>query len=121
SADDSTKKKNMSQKTNNTPPGDDAALRIRAEKLHRDAIVIDTHNDITTPMLDLGFDIGSSGDDPNAKVKTHTDLRRMQAGGLDAEFFAIYVDKSFVNKKAAEGGGAARRALDMIALVNEQV
>src|SRR5215475_3959286 len=76
-ADDSTKQKNMVQKTHTTPPTGDAALRARAEKLHRDSIVVDTHNDITSPMLDLGFDIGTNGDDPNGKVKTHTDLRRM--------------------------------------------
>jgi membrane dipeptidase len=45
----------------------------------------------------------------------------MKAGGLDAEFFAIYVGKEFVSKKPAEGGGAARRALDMIDAVYNQV
>lgn len=100
---------------------EDAALRARAERLHRESLVVDTHNDITTPMIDDGFDLGMRGDEANAKIKTHTDLRRMKAGGLDAEFFAIYVDKIYVNRKPAEGGGAARRALDMISLVGEQV
>ncbi len=100
---------------------DDAALRARAEKLHREAIVIDTHNDITSPMVDDGFDLGMAGDDPNARVKTHTDLRRMKAGGLDAEFFAVYVGREYVNKKPSEGGGSARRALDVIDSVYEQV
>lgn len=61
------------------------------------------------------------GDDPNAKVKTHTDLRRMKAGGLGAEFFAVYVGKEFVSKPPSEGGGAARRALDVIDVVKEQI
>ena len=100
---------------------DDAALRARAEKLHRQSIVIDTHNDITSPLVDEGFDLGMRGDDPSAKVKTHTDLRRMKAGGLGAEFFAVYVGKEFVNKKPSEGGGAARRALDVIDVVHEQI
>jgi membrane dipeptidase len=100
---------------------DDAAIRARAEKLHRHSIVIDTHNDITSPLIDEGFDLGMQGDDPAAKVKTHTDLRRMKAGGLGAEFFAVYVGKEFVNKKPSEGGGAARRALDVIDVVREQV
>jgi hypothetical protein len=85
----------------------DEGMRARAEKLHRQSIVIDTHNDITSPLMENGFDLGMRGDDPNAKVKTHTDLVRMKAGGLGAEFFAVYVDKEFVNKKPAEGGGAA--------------
>jgi membrane dipeptidase len=100
---------------------DDAALRARADRLHRQSIVIDTHNDITSPLIDDGFDLANRGDDPNAKIKTHTDLRRMKAGGLGAEFFAVYVGKEFVNKKPAEGGGAARRALDVIDVVLEQV
>jgi membrane dipeptidase len=83
--------------------------------------VVDTHNDITTPLLDDGFDLGLHGDDPNAKIKTHTDLRRMKAGGLGAEFFAIYVGKEYVGRKAADGGGPARRALDMIDVVKEQI
>ena len=98
-----------------------AAQRARAERLHRQAIVIDTHNDITSPLLENGFDLGMAGDDPSAKLKTHTDLRRMKQGGLDAEFFAVYVGKEFVKKTPAEGGGAARRALDVIDVVYEQV
>jgi membrane dipeptidase len=100
---------------------DDAGLRARAEKLHREAIVIDTHNDITSPLADEGFDLAMSGIEPGGKIKTHTDIRRMKAGGLDAEFFAVYVGKEFVNKKPSEGGGAARRALDVIDVVSEQV
>lgn len=99
----------------------DAALRARAERLHKSAIVVDTHNDVTSPMVDDGFDLGSRGDDPDGKIKTHTDLRRMKSGGVDAEFFAVYVGADFINKKAAEGGGAARRALDIIDAVYEQV
>jgi membrane dipeptidase len=99
----------------------DAALRARAERLHRQSIVIDTHNDITSPLLEDGFDLGMRGDDPNAKIKTHTDLRRMKSGGLGAEFFAVYVGKEFVNKTPSEKGGAARRALDVIDVVLQQV
>ena len=100
---------------------DDSLLRARAARIHRQSIVIDTHNDITSPLIDDGFDLAMRGDDPNAKIKTHTDLRRMKAGGLGAEFFAVYVGKEYVDKKPADGGGAARRALDVIDVVLEQV
>jgi membrane dipeptidase len=89
----------------------DAKLRERAMKLHREAIVIDTHNDITSPMTDEGFDLGAR--DTSGKVQT--DIPRMKEGGLDAEFFAIYVAAKY-----AKEGGAARRALDMIDGVYEQ-
>src|SRR5713101_4826598 len=69
---------NSDEKTRpNSSSSDDASIRARAEKLHRHSIVIDTHNDITSPLVEEGFDLGMRGDDPNAKVKTHTDLRRM--------------------------------------------
>lgn len=100
---------------------DDAALRARAKKLHRSAIVVDTHNDITSALLDQGFDLGTSGFDKDGKLTTHTDLKRMKEGGISAEFFAVYVGKEFVSKKPSEGGGAARRALDIIDVVLEQV
>ncbi len=90
---------------------DDAKLRERATKLHREAIVIDTHNDITSPMTDQGYDLGAR----DTSGRTQTDIPRMKEGGLDAEFFAIYVSASY-----ARNGGSARRALDMIDGVYEQ-
>ena len=100
---------------------DEAALLKRAQKLHREAIVIDTHNDVTSAILDEGFDLADNGVKPDGTLKTHTDIKRLRAGGLDAQFFAVYVDKDFVNQKPLAGGGAARRTLDMIGVVYEQV
>jgi membrane dipeptidase len=84
---------------------DDAKLRERAMKLHREAIVIDTHNDITSAITDRDFDMGAR----DTSGRTQTDIPRMKEGGLDADFFAIYVAARY-----AREGGAARRALDMI-------
>jgi membrane dipeptidase len=87
-------------------------LRARAERLHRRSIVIDTHNDITTPIADEGFDMGAL----DQTGKYQTDIPRMKAGGLGAEFFSIYV-----SSKYAREGGSARRAMEMIDGVYEQV
>ncbi|HKR00335.1 MAG TPA: dipeptidase [Pyrinomonadaceae bacterium] len=89
------------------PPPRDERLWREALKIHRKAIVVDTHNDITTMMIDEGYDLGTS-----SIGKYHTDLARMKEGGLTAEFFSIYVDRKY-----ATGGGSARRALDQIDLV----
>jgi membrane dipeptidase len=89
-----------------TPPRDER-LWQQALKIQRKSIVIDTHNDITTMMIDDGYDLGTS-----SVGKYHTDLARMKEGGLTAEFFSVYVDKKF-----AKEGGSARRALDQIDLV----
>jgi membrane dipeptidase len=90
---------------------DDAKLRARAAKLHRESIVIDTHNDVTSPITDEGFDLGPR----DASGKTQTDIPRMKEGGLGAEFFAIYVAAKY-----AKEGGSARRAMEMIDGVYEQ-
>lgn len=87
----------------------------RAARVHASAIVIDTHNDIPTIIADTGFDIGK----PNGK--THTDLPRMRAGGITAEFFSIYVDRSYAESPTAARGSASRRALDLIDVTYRQV
>jgi membrane dipeptidase len=97
--------------TSSQQTADDKRLRERAARLHREAIVIDTHNDITSPMTDKDYDLGAR----DTSGQTQTDLPRMKEGGIDAEFFAIYVSARY-----AREGGSARRALDMIDDVYEQ-
>lgn len=105
---------------------------------HHAAIVVDGHIDVPSAMLDVGFDIGEKGDRAgctdviaaysgslpkrdDGNYCTHFDLDRARSGGLDAAFFSIYVAADYVGKSAAEGGGPARRAFDMIAAVKAQV
>jgi membrane dipeptidase len=82
----------------------DERLWQRALQIHRRAIVIDTHNDVTTPMTNDDFDL--SGTPP---APYHTNIARMKQGGLTAEFFSLYVKPWYV-----QNGGSARRTLDMI-------
>ncbi len=76
---------------------------------------MDTHDDITSAILEEGFDLGR----PDGK--TATDLPKMRAGGITAEFFAIFVDQGFYDHPTARAGGAARRALDMIDVTYQQI
>jgi membrane dipeptidase len=82
----------------------DQALWQRALAIHRRAIVVDTHNDVTTPMTNDDFDLKGT---PPAPYRTN--IERMKKGGLTAEFFSLYVKPWYVTH-----GGAARRTLDMI-------
>src|SRR5436190_24345972 len=82
----------------------DNALWQRALAIHRRAIVVDTHNDVTTPMTNDDFDL--SGNPP---APYRTSIGRMKKGGLTAEFFSLYIKPWYVTH-----GGAARRTLDMI-------
>lgn len=93
------------------PVGADPAIWAKAVKIHKKAIVIDGHNDITSPLVDEDTDLRNSttgkfhlGGDP-----FHTDVSRLKAGGITGEFFAIYVSGSTMKT-----GGAMHRAVDMI-------
>lgn len=82
----------------------DERLWRRALLIHRRAIVIDTHNDVTTPMTNNDYDLSGT---PPAPYRTN--IARMKEGGLTGEFFSIYIKPWYV-----QNGGAARRTLDMI-------
>ena len=82
----------------------DEAVWQKALAIHRRAIVIDTHNDVTTGMTNYDYDL--SGPPP---VPYRTSIARMKQGGQTAEFFSLYIKPDYVTK-----GGAARRTLDMI-------
>jgi len=94
----------VSSVTAQTPQPRDERLWQRALAIHRRAIVIDTHNDVTTPMTNDDYDLGGEPPTPY-----RTSLARMKQGGLTAEFFSLYVKPWYVTH-----GGAARRTLDMI-------
>ena len=78
-------------------------------RLHRSAILIDTHNDAPMRTVD-GFDIG-----PRAS-SGHTDLVRLREGGVGAVFFSVYVAAGYVR-----GSHSANRALQMIDTVRHDI
>jgi membrane dipeptidase len=78
-------------------------------RVHQSALLIDTHNDVTSATV-AGMDIGKSNPDHM------TDIPRMKAGGMGAQIFAVYVAASYV-----EGNHAANRALQMIDTVRHDI
>ncbi|MBA3257500.1 MAG: membrane dipeptidase [Pyrinomonadaceae bacterium] len=106
-----TNTKRQTQTNNSDSSPRDEKLWKKALEIHRKAIVVDTHNDILSMMTDDNYDLGVS-----SVGKYHTDIARMQQGGLTAEFFSVYIDRSFVRD-----GGSARRTLDMIDYVYRAV
>ncbi len=81
-----------------------------ARSVHDRAIVIDTHADTTQRLIfDPKFNIGDRHTDGNL------DIPRMRDGGLDAEFFSIWVPSDVT------GPIAVKRAFDQIDAVREMV
>jgi membrane dipeptidase len=75
----------------------------------RTAILIDTHDDVTSKTVE-GYDIATPNQGGN------TDLARMKQGHLGAEFFAAYVDPSYV-----KDNHSANRALQMIDTIRHDI
>jgi membrane dipeptidase len=78
-------------------------------KLHRDAIVVDTHLDAPDQLADKWADLSVKG------ATDHFDIPRARQGGVTAPFFSIYVASSYADK------GAAARALQLIDITNRTV
>ncbi|HJZ77789.1 MAG TPA: dipeptidase [Vicinamibacterales bacterium] len=91
------------------------AVDARAARLHKAAIVVDTHIDTTQMLGRPGWDFmarhaprtagGGRGAEPDT---SHVDLPRMREGGLDAAFFSIYMAGTVT------GPEAVKRSLVMI-------
>src|SRR5260370_35069442 len=62
----------------------DDALWQRALAIHRRAIVVDTHNDITTPMTNDDYDLGGPPPAPHPP-----NLARMKKHGQQPEIFSL--------------------------------
>ena len=101
----------QSQSTNDgvgapTPARTDAAADPAS--VHREAILIDMHADTVQRMIDEGADINERLADG------HLDAVRARAGGLDAQFFSIWVEPQYFG---AAGQRAVERADKQIAAV----
>ncbi|HVX50289.1 MAG TPA: dipeptidase [Chitinophagaceae bacterium] len=57
------------------------------QKIHDDAILVDSHNDIITTCLTKGYSF-----DQDLAGKTYSDLARMKKGGIDVQVFSIWCD-----------------------------
>jgi membrane dipeptidase len=76
-------------------------LAARAMRLHRDAIVLDTHID-TTEHLGPGWKFEDRHPAPasGAPDASSVDLPRMREGGLDAAFFSIWIPGTISGPRA---------------------
>lgn len=85
----------------------------RVLRLHRDAIVVDTHIDTMSESHPPGwkFDVRGVPYSPEHTDGTSVDLPRMREGGLDGAFFSVYVAGTVTGSRAVN---EARRQLDAL-------
>lgn len=89
----------------------DAALDAKARAIQSRIITIDTHTDIPTFFATNRYDPGKVNAPPAL-----VDLPRMKSGGLDAVFFAVYVDQT--KRDAAGYAEAASEAFAKFAAIH---
>ncbi len=105
----------LSQKSGKRPP---VVLTEAALKIHREALVIDGHNDLPwrlrekkeTDQLLRKVDLTQPQKD------MHTDIPRLRKGGLGAQFWSAYVPASTAKK-----GTAVRMTLEQIDIIYQTV
>ncbi|MCX4685877.1 dipeptidase [Kitasatospora purpeofusca] len=69
-----------------------AALLERARAVLRTAPVVDGHNDLPWAMRELvGYDLDALDLAADQSTRLHTDLVRLTAGGVGAQFWSVYV------------------------------
>ncbi|HVW63281.1 MAG TPA: dipeptidase [Puia sp.] len=73
------------------------------QRLHKEAIVVDTHNDVLSGVVMHGMNI-----EDDLTGRTHSDLARFRKGGVDVQVFSIFCDDRYGR------GSAFHRALQEI-------
>ncbi len=108
------------KKDDSPPPKPRAPVKLTDEalRIHREAIVIDGHNDLPWEFRDKG-DLSLRKIDLRQSQKAlglHTDIPRLRQGGVGAQFWSAYVPASTGKK-----GTAVRLTLEQIDVVLRMV
>jgi membrane dipeptidase len=85
-------------------------LAARAARLHGNAIVVDTHEDVPWELREKWVDLAVGG------ATKHVDIARLKKGGVGAVFFAVFTPGELADK-----GQAAHVAFELSDLIDRVV
>src|SRR3954462_3944211 len=74
----------------------------RAARIHKEAIVVDTHIDTTMMLGREGWDFMVRHEAKKGEDSNHVDLPRIKEGGLDTAFFSIYMPDTITGPEAVK-------------------
>ena len=89
----------------------------RALRVYREALVVDTHNDMPSRILEDGYDPDVRHAPGFGPKEGHTDLPRLIESGLTAEFMSAWVDAPY----AAKPGASFERAMQHVSTIRAWV
>ena len=70
--------------------GSSTAVAQSYKKIHRKAIVTDTHNDVLSSVTMKGMNI-----ETDLTGRSHSDIARFKKGGIDVQVFSIFCNERF--------------------------
>jgi len=85
----------------------------RADRIHSSILTVDTHCDTPMSFSDPDFDLGVRNEEGCV------DFPRMEEGGLDAEFFAVFIGQGARNDSAYEANH--QKALGIFRAIHDNV
>jgi membrane dipeptidase len=97
-------------------PREPVVLTDKAREVHAATFVFDGHNDLPWEMRTKADSSFAKRDIRVAQPKMHTDIPRLKAGGVGAQFWSVYVPA-----ETAKKGTALQDTLEQIALVKEMI
>ncbi len=90
----------------------EAGLRV-----HREALVIDGHNDLPYKLRERSDPVSRRPDIAKEQKQLHTDIPRLHKGGVGAQFWSAYVSAERTRKT----GTAVRDTLEQIDVIHRMV
>ncbi|MEX2154088.1 MAG: dipeptidase [Gemmatimonadaceae bacterium] len=95
------------------------AVSERAQRIYRDAIVIDTHNDVPSKMIDDGYNAAVRHAPGAGRNQGETDLPRLLESGITGQFLSAWVDAPYALMQPDQSWRRVQIYLDTIhAFVN---
>jgi membrane dipeptidase len=103
----------VAQERPERPP---VVLTERAKELHRSCLLIDGHNDLPWEVRTKAGSSWDKADIAQPQPRFHTDIPRLKAGGVGAQFWSVYVPA-----ETRFQGQSAHQVMEQIDLVKRMV
>jgi membrane dipeptidase len=95
---------------------DPVVLTDAARKLHAECLLIDGHNDLPWRLRDKGDLLGKHPNLREPQPDFHTDIPRLKAGGVGAQFWSAWVPTN-----SARTGTAVKLTLEQIDVIHRMI
>jgi membrane dipeptidase len=96
------------------PAGKEVVVSEKALAIHREALLIDGHNDLPWELREKDGPGFEHIDLTKPQKRFHTDIERLKKGGVGAQFWSAYVPTTYARK-----GTAVKVTLEQIDVIHE--